>query len=236
MNEFRPISEAAIAQRHFPCTAGQHKHRTKGRRSMSPSLHPTKKRLLAAAVDFLESLAPENITVDLILQQTGISKGSLYHHFNDFYDLINTAMMSSFSDSVDESIDALSSIVLKSHDVDDFLFGLRQVTESTQSAATRVARFRRARLLALAEERPDLHRQLAAQQARLTSALAALFVEAQVKGWIRKDLDPMACAVFIQAYTFGKIIDDIVESPIEADDWCNLIMDVIIKSFLAENA
>jgi hypothetical protein len=74
---------------------------------------------------------------------------------------------------------------------------------------------------------------LGAEQARLTDALTDLITQAQEKGLYRRDFDARACAVLIQAYTLGKIVDDVVEEPVDPQAWNDLIMQVITNVFAA---
>lgn len=46
---------------------------------------------------------------------------------------------------------------------------------------------------------------------------------AQDKGWVRQDLNPRAIAVFLQAYSLGRAVDDVAENHISNDDWVQLI-------------
>ncbi|MFZ9750906.1 MAG: TetR/AcrR family transcriptional regulator, partial [Candidatus Nanopelagicales bacterium] len=63
--------------------------------------HPTRQKLIETTVSLLDTLRPAEITVEMILQQSGISKGSLYHHFEDVEELFEAAEISRFILSVD---------------------------------------------------------------------------------------------------------------------------------------
>jgi hypothetical protein len=76
-----------------------------------------------------------------------------------------------------------------------------------------------------------MRRMLGAEQARLTDALTDLIREAQEKGLYRNDFDPRACAVLIQAYTLGKVVDDVVDTPVDPQAWNDLISQVIALVF-----
>lgn len=199
---------------------------------MPKPIHPTKRKLLEAAMDLLANSLPEEITSDQVLQYTGVSKGSLYHHFEDFYQLIDSALVEIFVSTIDDSIYNLKSVIKGSNDRLELMIGLRRITEHSQSDAMRTVRFRRARMLALAEHRPQLRERLAREQGRLTRAFADLFVEAREKGWFNEDFDPKAAAVLIQAYTFGRVIDEISDDPVDIEKWVDLIMKIVSHLFL----
>ena len=73
--------------------------------------HPTRERLIDTVVSLLDEKGAEHISVDEVLSSSGISKGSLYHHFEDYSDLIESAYIRRFSAWVDTSIAAMADIV-----------------------------------------------------------------------------------------------------------------------------
>jgi hypothetical protein len=50
---------------------------------------------------------------------------------------------------------------------------------------------------------------------------------------VRTDVDPRAIAILIQAYTLGRIIDDVVDRKVDPDSWIDVI-DRIADIFLVE--
>ena len=74
------------------------------------SLHPTKRALVATVLEFLKDTKPSDLTSEAILAKSGISKGSLYHHFEDFDDLIETAEVIKYAAYVDQSIHLLTKV------------------------------------------------------------------------------------------------------------------------------
>ena len=80
----------------------EHNHPTKEEHN-----HPTKEALLDYVSALLESKNPSEVRSDEVLEATGISKGSLYHHFADFSDLIEEALVWRFSKSIDLAVNVL---------------------------------------------------------------------------------------------------------------------------------
>jgi len=194
-------------------------------------IHPTRLRLLETACELIGKHSIDDITVDMVLAESGIVKGSLYYHYEDFNDLIETALAEMFAAGVNASVAVISAHVDTAADRDAFLEGFREILADTQSDARRSIRFRRARLLALAEHRPRLMARIAAEQARMTGAFTAMFVTCQERGWFNSDFDPKAAATFIQAYTFGKLIDEVSNDPADPDGWSDIVMKVLYRIF-----
>lgn len=199
---------------------------------MAKTSHPTRDRLIDTMVELLDGSDPEHITADQVLSASGVSKGSLYHHFEDFEDLLEAALIARFSVNVDVTIEALSNIIAKVNTRDEAITALRELNVYNQAQSRSNYRLERARAAGLTYSSPRFHEALGAEQQRLTDAFTDLFKEAQNKGWMSETLDARAAAVFIQAYTVGRVVDDIAPEKVDPDAWIDLIMTVIEKAIL----
>ena len=91
---------------------------------MAQTFHPTKIRLIETTAELLENQFPQDIQVDEILERSGISKGSLYHHFEDIYHLLEAAMIVRFARYVDTNIAALQSLLATAKTSEEMYAGL----------------------------------------------------------------------------------------------------------------
>lgn len=185
--------------------------------------HPTRQRLLEAVVGMMETTPPEDIHSEFVLQETGISRGSLYHHYEDFTELLEDAMLHRFSAGVEASTAAMENIVAIARDRAEFFTLLEGVTRATQARKRAEIRFDRARMLAMAQHNERFRVKLGEVQDRLTDSLTLCIEQAQQKGWANPNVQARTIAVFIQAYTLGKIVDDVSSNPMDDDDWEALI-------------
>jgi len=201
---------------------------------MPQSIHPTKARLIDTTAELLETQFPEAIQVDEILEKSGISKGSLYHHFEDLGELLEAAQVHRYAKWVDRSIGLIVPVLSAAKTRDDIIEGLRQITTYTQSPDYKATRFSRARTLANSETTVRFQRALGIEQDRLTTALEDLVQEAKNKGLFRAELDARVVAVFIQSYTLGKIVDDIVPMPMRQENWDEFIVNMLIATAVAQ--
>ena len=195
--------------------------------------HPTRDKLLRATVELMREHLPQAITSEMVLQKSGISRGSMYHHFQDFSELLELAMVDAFANAVDKSITAFTTLLHTAKNRDDMVQGLSVVTGKTQARALKQLRLQRARLISFTEDNPRLAASMASEQQRLTDAITDLIRGAQERKWMSQSFDPRSAAVLIQAYTLGKIVDDIVPNPMSETGWNDLIGQIIEKVLAA---
>lgn len=201
-------------------------------RKSSP--HPTRQKLIDAATELMQEFALEAITTDMVLAHSGISKGSLYHHFEDLADLVETVLISQFSRIVDENAIFLRNTIENAQNSAEILASLRSLTEVLQAAERRSARVNRARLIVFSHDNPRLAKKLADEQNRLTSAYRDTIKLGIKRGLVRPDINPFAMAVFIQSFTLGKLIDDIAHDHVPQAAWVDLVMNVINELVLTQ--
>jgi AcrR family transcriptional regulator len=196
------------------------------------SLHPTKRALVQTVLDQLKTKKALDLTSELILEKSGISKGSLYHHFEDFDDLIETAQVFRYAAYVDQSIHLLTKVFQTAKNKEEMITELKKVTRFTQSPDLMPQRMDRATSISIANANPRMMKKMNAQQDRLNEAIIDIFREARDRGWINKEIDLHAGALFIQAYTLGIIINDVSGKKIDVTAWDELI-DMFLEKVIA---
>ena len=194
-------------------------------------MHPTRERLLLTTVELMDTENPEKVGVEMVLEKSGISKGSLYHHFEDFPSLLEAALVYRFHRVVDSSIALIANTVATATTREEFFADMAKVTAITHSREMTAIRFERARALGHAGTSERFREALGVEQKRLTLAFTDLVREAQNQGWVTGDIDPMAAAVFIQAYTIGKLIDEVTAEPVDEQEWLKLIHRMVERTF-----
>jgi AcrR family transcriptional regulator len=161
--------------------------------------------------------------VEQLLEKSNISKGSLYHHFEDFHDVIMQAQVQRFARYVEGDIEALTRMLLAASSREDMFDRLDLISRATHDSARSARRADRIEILAGARHSEKMKNALAPTQARLTVAIADLVREMKTKEFVNQDLDPTAVAVFIQAYSLGLIVNDVSNEPIDLEEWHAMI-------------
>jgi AcrR family transcriptional regulator len=190
---------------------------------MAHESNETRHNLIQATSELMDLHAIEDISASMILERADASKSSMYHFFEDFGDLLDETYVVRFGKDVKESIVVIEKIIARSTTKEEFFVALDRLTASTQDRALASLRFSRARELARSERNEKFQKSLGKLQQQLTDSLTNAFQTAQDKGFLNKDFEARTGAVFIQAYTLGRIVDDITETHMNDADWQKLI-------------
>jgi AcrR family transcriptional regulator len=199
---------------------------------MFNNFHPTKRLLVETVVAMLETKKPTEILAEEVLEVSGVSKGSMYHHFSDLQELVETAQLIRYSKWIDASIEFMTTYVLGATTKEEFIESLRKLTELTQSIDRKGARAERARALAACFDNPRMAKAMGEETQRHTDALADIIREVQNRGLVRADVDAKAVAVFIQSYTLGKMVNDYNPTGVQDDTWVDMITDMAVRTFV----
>ncbi len=189
--------------------------------------HPTKEIMVRCVIELTKTQGIETITSDQVLEISRISKGSMYHHFKDFAELIEVAETVIFSTVVDDVISRLSTALSISKTREEFLLAISAITYGNQSAEKVEDRLSRITYLAQAISSERMRQSMGAEQERLTQGISDLIREAQERGWASLKLDPLAASVFLQAFTVGRVIDYISDQRVDDESWIFLINQVV---------
>ena len=189
--------------------------------------HPTKVALLEVVKEMIAEFGADGFTVEMVLAESGISRGSLYHHFEDFPDLVEEALLDINRANVVTSIELVRHELAGVQTKDDFLDAVGRVTRALHSPERFKARVDRVRMLAVCGNDERFRKRFGDTQAEVIMAFADVIADAQVRGVVRADFDPKVLATFMSAYTTGVILNDVSSDPVSYDDWNALVADVI---------
>ncbi|MDH6277721.1 AcrR family transcriptional regulator [Aurantimicrobium minutum] len=201
---------------------------------MAEPLHPTAEKLMQAVSEMLNSDKPHDILVDEVLKRSGVQRGSLYHFFGDFPSLVRSTLLHRFSANVSADGAAMLVIAENATSKEDYWKRIRALSAITQVPERAAARAERARLISLASSDTHFAAALAVEQQNVTDAVSKAIATAQKKGWVDQQLNPDAIAVFLQAYSLGRSVDDVSTKQIDNASW-QLVVDAAIGAFEASS-
>jgi AcrR family transcriptional regulator len=187
----------------------------------------TRERVLTVALAQVEEGGESAVRIDEIRDRSGVSIGSIYHHFGDREGVIAAVQLRRFADYARAEIAALSEIVERSRDLVEFRAALRQLTLDAPGAARTTIRWGRLGVLGSTIGRDELRDEVARIQTRLTDGFQAHIAQGQARGFFRSDLDPRAIAVFVEAYSLGFALNDLDEHGVDSERWQRVVWTVL---------
>jgi AcrR family transcriptional regulator len=190
-------------------------------------------RLLDAVETLLQNTDVSQLKVSEVLHSAGVARATLYHHFRDLEALAEEAMLRTFARNILVDVQTINQALASCENKEAFVTALRQLTIATQSLDRAPVRFSRAKIIAMASTRPPSKARLVALQSELTEALTLQFDIAQRKNWLKPGFSPRAGAMFIQGYTFGRLLLDTSEPRASDDaDWLELVNLMVESVFI----
>ena len=195
-------------------------------------LHPTGIELVLTVNRLLDSKRSDQISTDEVLTESGISKGSLYHHFDDLQDLVETTLIYRYAKWVDLSIKRMSELLNTAKTAEDLKKSLFEITYATQKDSLKDMRVERARIFAEAQNNSRLSVKLVKETERMTTSIEDLIREVIDRKLFKSNLDARTVAIFIQAYTLGVIVNDFTQDKVSYENWTSLINRIIAEIFI----
>jgi AcrR family transcriptional regulator len=199
-----------------------------------PRVRSTRELVIDAVLELLEEGGEAAVRIDEVRDRSGVSIGSIYHHFDDRDGLIAAGQVHRFARYAEAETAALSEIVQRSGSVEEFRDAVRQLTLHTASELRVNERWARVAVLASTWGREELEAEIRAIQTRLTDDFQAHVSQGQARGFFRSDLDARAVALFIESYSLGLVLNDMDERSVDEQDWERVVWAVIDSLLVTE--
>jgi AcrR family transcriptional regulator len=199
--------------------------------SPSPRSDKTRRKLIATAIELLDEHGEQGFRIADVQRRSGISVGSLYHHFGGRDGLIQAARAEQFRSSIPTYGVMVLELLEASTSADEFLAGLLDVLRFVHAPDRAEERFRRLAYIGSAMSRPDLLEELRAQQTELL-ALGGQLAEALVeRRWVKEGVSAHALVTFTQALELGSVVADL---DLGRDDeiWVHVVHSAIASLFV----
>lgn len=198
--------------------------RTARPRSRQEQADETKQRVLAAAIALIEDKGEPGLRVAEVAEQAGVVPGSIYTHYANRDELVIAARVEQYLATVGTDVGRIGAAVQEARDPDDLVARLRTVSRDISSEQRAQQRWRRAEILGAARRRPELAARLGERQHEVNMQLHDIVQQGQERGLLDPALDPLAVAVFVQAFTFGLLLADVdPEANLDPDAWLDVV-------------
>ena len=193
--------------------------------------HATHRALIDCGVELAKEFGMYGFTVEQLLTKSGISKGSLYHHFEDFVDLVECVQVRIFTEYVELDISAIQRALEAATDRDKFVNLISLITRTALQPQRSTSRIQRARIISATQGRERFATRIGHEQKLLNDQMKRVISVGQERGWIPPHFDAHALALFVQGYAFGLILNDVTEERVGAEEMA-VVIDSVIANLL----
>ena len=195
--------------------------------------HPTRTLLVTTATNLIERHGPTGFTVEMLLQESGVSKGSLYHHFHDFTDVLEESVVRTYLNNMEEDLATLAWMIGENPTPEHLRETLLAIVRLSSTEHRATQRMRRVHLLSMSDHgTAGIREKLAHYQTRSIEALAEIVRKGQELNVVRDDFDPVATSGVVLALVFGRVISDTSEHPIPDEVWTPTILKFLDSAFV----
>ena len=200
-------------------------------RDSKQGLHATKEELIRTVVALLDEQTLDEITSEKVLEISGVSRGSLYHHFEDFAELQELAQVRRFSSYVTHSIAVLTEVFSEVDSRETLIARCAVAARDLQDPQLSQVRMERMTAISKVMNNSRMALALGNEQERLTETIADLFQGMQLLGYGNPQLEPRTAAVLFQAYALGRTIDDFTPLHMDPENWLYAVTGIIENVF-----
>lgn len=184
----------------------------------------TVRRAIDVAIELLDEQGDAPLHLLDVTARSGVSNGSLMHHFGTRDGLVAAALATRFDRAAVERVRLFNDLSSSPERIGPALAAMLLATGKAERAAARRARFR---ALAFARHRPELRAALIESFHTVEQELALRIAVGQAAGIVVDGLSSSALAVFSDSYAVGRLIEGTLLDPLPEEEWEALFLAVL---------
>lgn len=191
----------------------------------------TRTRILEAAMLAISENGEGAIRVQKIAESVGVREPSVYHFFRNREALVEAAHVERYRRSHLEMVRPFQAGAALADNAEDFQRIVKKILGLVYAPERENLRSIRMSVLGAAQASPMIAEAIREINFEISSRLAEVFLTAQEKNWIRKEVDPLAAAYWINGQILGRVMAEMDKERVDLDKW-NHISETAVLYFL----
>lgn len=183
--------------------------------------------MLELAIEAIDHGGETAVRVAEIAARSGIAVTSIYHHFGSREGLVEAALGERVVRSYRESVEVFRRGFDRCRTLGEFRKLVRAVIRDRNSAGRAHARLARSHAVGAALGRPGLKKRVGSFLDLIDAEFSAVLAEAQRRGWMRADIDPLAMSRWLSTLTFGRVLGDLGRESWDSETWIDLTLRIV---------
>lgn len=165
------------------------------------------------------------VRVQEISAETGVSIGSIYHHFGDREGLIRAAYVHQFSESVASDIERLKNWSATITSAQDLRARYEDMVAFLANYYQMMPVAERATVVGNAVSRPELRSAIAESHTRLTDGLTQVMQNLADAGILKEHITPRAAAQVVLGLLHGRVLTEIDnDTSVTLEQWNRTVL------------
>jgi AcrR family transcriptional regulator len=187
----------------------------------------TMERIVEFAERELAEYGVSGFNLSRVIEQSGVSRGSVYHHFINREGTIAAVETKRLLEDLDNANKILREFANSASHIDEIMYGVRVLLESTSSEEARENRRRRNVTTVNAQAIPILAQVMSQREAEGDAHVAETIRLTTERGIIHPRLPAVGIAHFISSLFSGRLVVDLLNNP-EADTaWIDVTLEAL---------
>lgn len=179
----------------------------------------TRTRILEAAMFAISENGEGAIRVQKIAESVGVREPSVYHFFKNREALVEAAHVERYRRSFIEMVQPFQAGVALSDNAEDFQRIVKKILSLIYVPQREKIRSIRISVMGAAQASPAIAEEIRQINYDICSEIAAVFIAAQAKNWMRKDIDPLVSAYWIIGQFIGRVAAEMDQDRVDLDKW-----------------
>ena len=194
-------------------------------------LADTRTRILEAAMSVIEDIGEGALRVQKIAESVGVREPSVYHFFKNREELVEAAHVERYRRSHLEMVQPFQAGAALSDSAEDFRRIVKKILSLVYAVEREHIRSTRMSVMGAAQSSPTIAEAIRQINFDIHSRIADVLATAQEKNWIRKEVDPLAAAYWINGQILGRVMAEMDKDRVDLDQW-NYVSETAVLYFL----
>ncbi len=192
--------------------------------------------LILETAKAMDTDGESGVRIQDISQATGVSIGSIYHHFGDRDGLIRATLVHQFAEQIRADVPRVKEFMESIHSTAELTAQFDRMGRFAKNHFANQSALSRAAVLGHTIGRPKLLSELTEVQGELTESTSEVMQLLQDRGILKPELNPRAAAVFILGMLFGRAIAELDNHAVSEDEWIRALLSALSGLFVAAAA
>jgi AcrR family transcriptional regulator len=188
-------------------------------------------KLLEATMTAIAENGEGAVRVQKIAESVGVREPSVYHFFKNREALVEAAHIEMYRRSHVAMVEPFQAGAALADNAEDFRRIVKKILSLVYTAEREHIRSTRMSVLGAAQTSPTIAEAIKQVNFDVFSRIADVLATAQEKNWIRKEVDPLAAAYWINGQILGRVMAEMDKDRVDLDKW-NQVSETAVLYFL----